>query len=144
MKRHWGDSREFHNGKQKMSLCQSDGVCHRHHLRKVTFKGALCEDVSLSSLFGTQRPPLLLLVLGGSKPELTRQWERAIFCSAFNHGGVKRSQLTAGHRPSVSSSPEHLEPVSLNFFPTVDSYLLRDGRSNLEDWTVGQSESVQL
>lgn len=148
MKRHWGDRREFHDGKQKMSLYQSDSgeerdVRHRHRLGNVTFKGTLSENISLSSHFRMQQP-LLPVVLGGSKPQLTQLQERAIFCSTCNYGGVKHVELTAGHRPSASSSLEHLEPVSLNFSPTVDSYLLRDGRSNLEDWTVGQSESVQL
>lgn len=58
--------------------------------------------------------------------------------------GGEAGELTAGHTRPASSSPEHLEMVSLNFSSTVDSYLLRDGRSNLEVWTVGQSESVPL
>lgn len=143
MKRPWGDRREFHHGKQvslyRSDRCKERDICHRHRLPNVTFRGTLSENVSLSSRFGMQQP-LLPAVLGGSEPQLTQQQqERAIFRSALNYG-----ELTAGHRPSASSSLEHLEPVSLNFSSTAHNYLLCDGRSNLEDWTVGQSESVQL
>lgn len=104
MKCHWGDRGEFHDGKQKMSPHQSDNckerdVCHRHRLHNMTFKGTLSDNISLSSLFRTQRP-LLPVVLGGGNAQLAQRQERAIFCSAFNYGGVKHGELTAGHRPS--------------------------------------------
>lgn len=62
MKRHWGDRREFHDGKQEMLLYQSDSgeegdVCHRHRLHNVTFKGTLSENILLSPLFSDAAAP---------------------------------------------------------------------------------------
>lgn len=106
----------------------------------VTLKDSLWGEggISLSSLFQMLRP-FVSAVHGGSRAQRSRVRRKA-----FNYGGGEAGELTAGHTPPASSSLEHLEMVSLNFSSTVDSYLLLDGRSNLEVWTVGQSESVPL
>lgn len=111
----------------------------------VTFKDSLREEVggggiSLSSLVSKCCVPSCLrsTVVAEHNPQ------SSVRRKAFNYGGGEAGELTAGHTPPASSSLEHLEMVSLNFSSTVDSYLLRDGRSNLGVWTLGQSESVPL
>lgn len=68
----------------------------------------------------------------------------AIFCSAFNYPGVKHIDPTAGQSQSVSSSWEHFELVSLNFSPSVDSYLVHDGQSNIEICKASNAKSALL
>lgn len=68
----------------------------------------------------------------------------AIFCSAFNYPGVKHIDPTAGQSQSVSSSWEHFELVSLNFSPSVDSYLVHVGQSNIEICKASNAKSALL
>lgn len=66
----------------------------------------------------------------------------AICCSAFNSSGVKHIDPTVGQSQSASSSWEQFEMVSLNFSPSVERFLVRDGQSNIKVCTDSNAKSV--
>lgn len=74
----------------------------------------------------------------------TNNGSGAICCSAFNSSGVKHIDPTVGQSPSVSSSWEHFEMISLNFSPSGDSLLMRDRQSNIKVCNTSNANSVLL